>query len=93
MKQALITVITGYLIILNLAGFCLMGIDKRRSIKKAWRIPETTLIAVAFLGGGIGSFLGMNTFRHKTKHVRFVVLLPIAAGLYLILLLKLYQIV
>ncbi|HBY72843.1 MAG TPA: DUF1294 domain-containing protein, partial [Lachnospiraceae bacterium] len=55
-------------------------------------IPERTLLLIAFLGGGIGSFLGMRIFRHKTKHRKFVILLPIAAVLYAILLIYLIYI-
>jgi uncharacterized membrane protein YsdA (DUF1294 family) len=48
-----------------------MGIDKRRAIRHAWRIPEKTLFASAILGGSIGAILGMQLFRHKTKHWYF----------------------
>lgn len=65
-----------YLIPLNLAGFILMGADKRRARKGKWRIPEATLFSVAALGGSIGSIAGMYTFRHKTKHKSFVYGMP-----------------
>lgn len=78
---------------MSMIGFTLMGIDKAKARKHAYRIPEKTLFTVAFLGGGIGSFLGMNVFHHKTKHKKFVILLPVAALLYGLLLLKLYQII
>lgn len=71
--------ITGYLIVMNLSGFMVMGIDKRRAIRKGWRIRERTLLLIAFLGGGAGAFLGMMIFRHKTRHLKFVVLLPLSA--------------
>lgn len=61
-----------YLILLNLLGFILMGVDKRRAIRHAWRIPEAHLFGCAILGGSLGSILGMYTFRHKTKHWYFV---------------------
>lgn len=93
MEQTVIYVITGYLIIMSLTGFIMMGIDKRKAIKKTWRIPERTLFLITFLGGGIGTFLGMYAFRHKTKHTKFVILLPIAAALFVAALLKLYQII
>ncbi|HBI72639.1 MAG TPA: DUF1294 domain-containing protein [Lachnospiraceae bacterium] len=82
----------GYLVILSFAGLISMGMDKRRAIRNRWRIPERTLLLIAFLGGGIGSFLGMRIFRHKTKHRKFVILLPIAAVLYAILLIYLIYI-
>jgi uncharacterized membrane protein YsdA (DUF1294 family) len=49
-----------------------MFIDKRKAIKNRWRISEKTLFLQAIFGGAIGSLLGMNLFRHKTKHKKFV---------------------
>jgi uncharacterized membrane protein YsdA (DUF1294 family) len=68
-----------------------MGIDKRRAIKRAWRIPEKTLFITAFIGGGIGSCLGMYLFRHKIRQLRFIILLPLAAILDLLIIFKLYK--
>ena len=65
-----------YLILLNLLGFILMGVDKKRAIRHAWRIPEAHLFGCAILGGSLGSILGMYTFRHKTKHWYFVFGMP-----------------
>lgn len=70
--------VLGYFSLLSLIGFVTMGIDKQRARTKAWRIPEKTLLFIAFLGGGPGSMLGMYTFRHKTKHVKFIILIPTA---------------
>ena len=66
-----------YLVITNVIGFALMGIDKRKAKKGAFRIPEATLFSVAIVGGSIGSILGMFLFRHKTKHWYFVIGLPV----------------
>ena len=66
-----------YLIILNLLGFILYGVDKAKSKGRSRRIPERTLLWVARLGGGVGCWLGMMLFRHKTKHTRFMVLVPL----------------
>ena len=68
---------TIYFIIINFLSFILMYIDKRRAIKKEWRISEHTLILISLLGGSIGSLIGMYTFRHKTKHLKFKVGIPI----------------
>ncbi len=65
-----------YVVLINLTGFCLMGIDKRKAIKGAFRIPEATLFLVALIGGSIGSIAGMYTFRHKTRHFTFVYGMP-----------------
>ncbi|PGS53429.1 DUF1294 domain-containing protein [Bacillus sp. AFS041924] len=61
-----------YLVIINIVSFAIMGIDKSKAKRKAWRIPERILFLVAIIGGSIGSILGMYYFRHKTKHPRFV---------------------
>lgn len=65
-----------YLLITNLIGFVLMGTDKRKAIRHTYRIPEKTLFLAALLGGSIGSILGMQIFRHKTKHWYFVIGMP-----------------
>lgn len=69
--------IAGYLAAVNLLGFALMGLDKRRAVKNQWRIPEKNLFLAAFLGGSIGSWIGMYTFRHKTRHIGFVIGMPL----------------
>lgn len=66
-----------YLVILNIAGFISMGIDKAKAKKHAWRIPEKTLFLIAILGGSLGSILGMQVFRHKTKHKSFMIGMPV----------------
>ena len=71
-----ISIITGYLVIMNLIGFAVMGIDKRRAVKRLWRIPESTLFIVALIGGSLGSIIGMYFFHHKTRHWYFVYGMP-----------------
>ena len=69
-----------YLAAVNLWAFCLMGFDKGRSRRKgARRVRERTLFLSALLGGGLVAFLGMWTFRHKTKHWYFVAGIPLIA--------------
>ena len=70
-----------YLILINAAGFSLMLADKRRAKRNLWRISERALIAVALLGGSVGAIAGMYQFRHKTKHLKFVVGLPVILAL------------
>lgn len=65
-----------YLIIINLVSFFLFGLDKRKSRRNAWRIPEATLFLVSALGGSIGALCGMYIFRHKTRHASFVFGIP-----------------
>ena len=70
MKTIYLTILI-YLAIINLLAFALMGIDKRRAVRHAWRIPEKTLFLSALLGGSVGAIAGMHLFRHKTKHWYF----------------------
>ena len=65
-----------YLLIINAAAFLLMRIDKQKARKNRWRIPESTLMLSAALGGSIGALAGMYTFRHKTKHLKFTLGIP-----------------
>lgn len=65
-----------YFIIVNIIGFYFMYIDKRKAIKNEWRISEDILISIAIIGGSLGSLLGMYTFRHKTKHLKFTIGIP-----------------
>lgn len=83
--------IAAYFIFVNLLAFCLMGIDKRKAIKGAFRIPEATLFIVALIGGSIGSIAGMYTFRHKTRHSAFVYGMPAILILQIILLIALWN--
>ena len=64
-------VIAAILVIMNVAAFVLMGVDKAKAKAGAWRIPEKTLFLVTALFGGLGGTLGMTFFRHKTKHWYF----------------------
>ena len=66
-----------YLILINLLGFVLYGLDKAKSKGRGRRIPERVLLWVARLGGGVGCWMGMMLFRHKTKHDRFMALVPL----------------
>ena len=66
-----------YFLTINALGFLLMLADKHKARKSKWRIPESTLMGVAALGGSIGSLIGMYTVRHKTKHPKFTVGIPL----------------
>ena len=72
-----IQIITTYLIIVNASGFLLMLIDKLRAKRGDWRIPESTLMTVALVGGSIGAITGMYLVRHKTRHPKFFIGLPV----------------
>lgn len=64
-------ILAAYLVIVNLLGFAVMGIDKKRAIRGAWRISEASLFLTALVGGSLGCTLGIHYFHHKTKHWYF----------------------
>ena len=68
---------TYYLIIVNIISFILMGYDKYSAIKKNYRISEAALLTFSLLGGSIGTLLGMILFHHKTKKLKFIILVPL----------------
>ena len=78
-----------YLLIVNILAFVLYGIDKRKAKKKRFRIPERTLLWMARIGGGIGSWMGIMSFHHKTKHTKFKVVVPLWTAIWLIVLIVL----
>lgn len=71
-----VTILIIYILFVNIIGFALMGIDKYKAKKRAFRIPEVTLFIIAIIGGSIGSILGMKIFRHKTRHRSFFLGMP-----------------
>lgn len=74
-----------FLILINAAGFLIMCLDKLYAKRNLRRIPEATLLAVAALGGSLGSLFGMLVVRHKTKKPKFVILVPLFLFLHLCL--------
>lgn len=74
-----------YLIIINLISFLAMYVDKAKAKKGKWRIKEHTLFMLTLIGGSIGSIVGMNVFRHKTKKARFFIGFPTILVLQIVL--------
>ena len=79
-----------YLIAINVITFVIYGIDKWKAKNNMWRIPEASLLGLAAIGGSIGAWMGMQTFHHKTQHLKFnlgvplILLLQIALILWII---------
>jgi uncharacterized membrane protein YsdA (DUF1294 family) len=69
-------VILAFVLLVNIFGFILMGIDKHKAKKRLWRIPEKAFFTVAVLGGAAGVYAGMLFFKHKTKHWYFMLGIP-----------------
>ncbi|NLK65400.1 MAG: DUF1294 domain-containing protein [Tissierellia bacterium] len=67
-----------YLLIINITSFTLFLADKQKSKKNKWRIKESTLHTVSFMGGAIGSIAAMILFHHKTKKTKFIIITIIA---------------
>ena len=57
--------------IVSIVTFFAYGLDKRKAKKKRWRTPEAVLLCLGFFGGAVGALIGMNLFRHKTRHWYF----------------------
>lgn len=78
-----------YLVIINAVAFTLMLADKLKAKRGAWRIPEATLLGVAAIGGSIGAIAGMYLFRHKTRHRKFTLGIPLILIVQIVLVLLL----
>ena len=78
-SDTLYLILALYLAVINLTGFAMMGIDKRKAVKKRWRVRESTFFLTAVIGGSVGCMIGMRTFHHKTKHWYFVTGIPLIA--------------
>lgn len=65
-----------YIFLINIMSFFTMGLDKKNAINHNRRISEKTLITYAILLGSIGIYSGMYFFRHKTKHIKFTLGVP-----------------
>lgn len=73
-----------YLLAINIATFIAFGIDKYKAKRDKWRIPESTLLTMAVLGGSIGALAGMKIWRHKTLHNKFRIGIPVILVLQII---------
>lgn len=85
MPAFLIKAVLVWLAAINLIAFALMGLDKWKARRDAWRIPEKTLFLAALLGGALGGTVGMHLFHHKTRHWYFRFGFPVLLILQLLL--------
>lgn len=72
-----LSALSGYILIINLFSFLSMRSDKKRAATGRSRIPEARLFLLALMGGSIGAIMGMNIFRHKTRHLSFRIGMPL----------------
>ena len=80
----MLAIISGILLTLNLLTFIIYGIDTFKAKKSKWRIPESTLLLLAVIGGSIGAWLGLQVWRHKTQHKKFYIGIPMILTLQVI---------
>ena len=80
-----------YFIAINIFASLVCIFDKRRAKTNGWRVRESTLFTICFLGGGLGMLLTMKTIRHKTKHKRFMIGIPLIILLQIAVILVLQQ--
>ena len=77
MPKELLMILLVYLLMINVVTFLVYAADKRKAKKGKMRVPEKTLFLLAGIGGSIGALLGMQVLRHKTKHMSFVIGIPL----------------
>ena len=86
MQQAILI----YFLAINIIAFIVYGIDKLKARKNLWRIPESTLLLIAVIGGSIGAWMGMYVWHHKTMHLKFkygvpiILVAQVALGVYIL---------
>ena len=87
--EGIMNLVLYYIVIINILTFIVYGIDKLKAKKGKWRIPESTLLLLAIIGGSIGAWFGMKVWHHKTKHKKFkygiplIIILQLGVLLYL----------
>ena len=91
MKASHMTVLllVAYVAIINTLAFIVYGIDKLKAKKGKWRIPESTLLLLAIIGGSIGAWFGIKVWHHKTLHkkikygIPLIVIIQIVIAIYI----------
>lgn len=73
-----------YLVAINVIAFVAYGVDKYKARRGMWRIKESTLLLLAAVGGAAGAYAGMRVFRHKTRHARFKILVPLCLAIWIL---------
>jgi uncharacterized membrane protein YsdA (DUF1294 family) len=79
MAQSVPFLLIAVFVLMSIILFLVMGRDKALSKTRRRRVPEATLFLLAVLGGALGGVLGMQIFRHKTQHMKFMIGFPLIA--------------
>lgn len=77
MKYPILTIFIIYLCLISLIAIILTAADKIKAKRGKWRVPEATLLIISALGGSAAMYIAMLLIRHKTKHVKFMLGIPI----------------
>jgi uncharacterized membrane protein YsdA (DUF1294 family) len=88
MEGKIMDIFLYYFLVINLIGVFIMYSDKQKSRKGKWRTPENTIFVIASAFGALGVFIGMRMFRHKTKHNKFVIGIPLILAVQLFIFFK-----
>jgi len=80
-----------YLAAISLLAIILTIRDKRAAQKKKWRVRESTLLIIAALGGSVAMLLTMHVIRHKTKHAKFMVGIPVIIAVQIVLAIAIWR--
>lgn len=81
----IITVLLVFFTVINISASAAAIADKRKAVKGHRRISEKTLMLMGLFGGALGEYLTMLKIRHKTKHIKFMVGLPIEIFIHIII--------
>lgn len=84
-EKVILTAVIFYILIINLISSLLTVIDKRKAVRNKWRISEGALLFAGFLGGAFGEYVTMKKIRHKTRHKKFMIGLPLILFFHIIL--------
>ncbi len=74
-----------YLAVISLVAVIITIIDKAKAKRDTWRIPEATLMLIGLFGGALPMYVTMKTIRHKTKHKKFMIGLPLEIALHAVI--------
>lgn len=71
-----------YLALMAVVAVTITAVDKMAAIKGRRRVPESTLMLVGLFGGALPMYVTMKVIRHKTKHKKFMIGLPLEIALH-----------
>lgn len=70
-----------YLAVISFIAVIVTVSDKSKARRSKWRVPEATLLGISALGGSVAMFITMLLIRHKTRHAKFMLGIPLIIAL------------